>query len=428
MTNPFSGLIHRSFLERSPMLIGIIGILLIAIGSTLALLLSGGVFASTYSVTARFTDAAGIRPGDDVTVAGLDAGRVGAVEISDGSVTMELKINSDVVMPADSRAEIVVETLLGKKSVDLVAGRAGRELREGDVISLDRTATPIEVTDLNDASVALLERSDAQALEDLMSEVTSITKGKEKQLGTLIDGLADVSLALEEKRSELSGLLRSMSTLATTFGENDRTLVSLIDRYDRVLGNLAARRDDLTVLLDETDTASHEVADLVTRNRSELDSTLSSLHQALEVVNDHQLDLAAGISYLEQSVRGYSSVGYSQGVPNRWANIFVQSVGPVGVDALVGRCGLLDQAFDEILGPDPRSCEDRRGFGEENGGPALPVAAGSDENQARGRGSRSEADPGGGPGLPELPDEPLPGDIGDLFDRVTGGVLGEVGL
>jgi phospholipid/cholesterol/gamma-HCH transport system substrate-binding protein len=427
MRNPFSGLIRKSFLERNPIVIGLLGMMVLVVGSTLAVLLSGGVFSSTYSVTARFTDAAGIRPGDDVTVAGLDAGRVGAVEIADGTVAIELKINSDVAMPADSSAEIVVETLLGKKSVGLVAGRAADSLEDGDVIPVDRTVTPIEVTDLNDASVALLERSDAQALEDLMSEVTTITKGKERQLGTLIDGLADLSVALESKRDELSRLLASMSTLATTFGENDQTLVSLIDRYDVVLGNLAERRDDLAVLLDETDTASHEVADLVTRNRSALDSTLRSWHEALEVVGAHQLDLAAGISYLEQSVRGYSTVGYSQGIPNRWANIFVQSVGPAGVDPLVGRCGLLDQAFDEVLGPDPRSCEDRRNYGEETGGPALPASTGAaGDGGGRGGGAEDGDDRGGG--LPDLPIEPLPGDIGELFDRVTGGVLEGVGL
>lgn len=424
MRNPFSGLLRKSFLERNQVLIGVLGVAVLLVGSALALMLSGGVFASTYSVSAHFTDAAGIRPGDDVTVAGLDAGRVGAVEIVGGGVAVELKINSDVEMPADSGAEIVVETLLGKKSVDLVAGRASDMLKDGDVIPTERTVTPVEVTDLNDASVALLERSDAQALEDLMSEVTTITKGKERQLGTLIDGLAKVSLALETKRDELAGLLDSLSTLATTFGENDQTLVSLIDRYDRVLGNLADRRDDLAVLLRSTDTASHEVTDLVHRNRSKLDSTLRSLHQALEMVSNHQLDLAAGISYLEQSVRGYSSVGYSQGVPNRWANIFVQSLGPVGVDALVGRCGLLDQAFDEILGPDPRSCEDRRNFGGEEAGPAVPVSqpAGSGGTDGGSGGS------GGGGALPEIPIEPLPGDIGDLFDQVTGGALGGVDL
>jgi phospholipid/cholesterol/gamma-HCH transport system substrate-binding protein len=417
---------RKSFLERNQLAIGVVGLVLLLGAAAVALMLSGGVFTNTYSVVARFTDAAGIRPGDDVTVAGLDAGSVGAVNIKDGQVEIELKVDSDVVVPADSRAEIVIETLLGRKSVALIAGEAGRNLREGDLIPAERTSTPVEVTDLSDASVVLLERSDARALEQLMDEVTRVTRGKEREIGTLIEGLADVSSALEGRRAELSRLLESMSTLATTFGTNDDTIVSLIDRYNDVLGNLAQRRHDLRELFESTDQASHEVAALVDRNRPVLDSTLRSLHQALEVVNDHQLDLAASISYLETAVEGYSSIGYSQGIPNRWGNIFVQSVGPVGVDALAGRCGLLDQALDEILGPDPRSCEDRSDFGDEAGGGPAPLPVGADTGgSAEGNRGASNNGPADAPAAPvEDLTKALPGDIADLIDGVIGGLLG----
>ncbi|MGH2820806.1 MAG: hypothetical protein ACRDJ5_09145, partial [Actinomycetota bacterium] len=97
-------------------------------------------------------------------------------------------------------------------------------------------------------------------------------------------------------------------------------------------------------------------------------------------------------------VQGYSSVGYSQGVPNRWANIFVQSLGPAGADALVGPCGEIDDAFTELLGPDPRyECgEDGEAVPTE---PGLPLP-----------GPRVRA--GGTPALP--------GDVGDLVDTISG--------
>ena len=52
--------LQKSFLERNQRLIGLIGILALLAGSAFALLLSGGVFARTYHVTAYFSDAAGI--------------------------------------------------------------------------------------------------------------------------------------------------------------------------------------------------------------------------------------------------------------------------------------------------------------------------------------------------------------------------------
>src|SRR5205085_2768074 len=110
-------------------------------------------------------------------------------------------------------------------------------------------------------------------------------------------------------------------------------------------------------------------ADLVRRNRSTLDATLNALHSDLAVIDRHQLDLAATVKYLNQAVQGYSSVGYTQGTSNRWANIFVQSLGPLGVDALLGPCGAVDKLIDQLLGT---KCDDK-GKGKGPGGIGIPL-------------------------------------------------------
>ena len=166
-----------------------------------------------------------------------------------------------------------------------------------------------------------------------------------------------------------------------------------------------------------TDSASHEVADLVSRNRSDLDPMLQQLHVALDTINQHQLDLAGVLSYLEESVQGYQSVGYSQGVPNRWANIFVQSVGGVGIDEFFGPCGVFDDALDQILGEDPRSCTERAEYGspddEDN---PNNNSGGGGSGGGSGGGTASEG--GDAPSLPG--EEDMPNDLGDILDSVTG--------
>jgi phospholipid/cholesterol/gamma-HCH transport system substrate-binding protein len=398
-----------SFLERNQLIIGIFATIFVLGGSTFALLLSGGVFAQTYTVEARFSDAAGIKQGDEVQVAGLKAGRVSGVEISGGEVVVTLDISDSVEMPADSKAEIVVETLLGRKSVMLLPGTSSEQLADGDEIALEDTITPVEVTDLADTSVRLLEESDAEAFEQFMVEVTRITKGKKTQVTDLISGFADLTEAVDSRRAELARLLDSLNTLSATFAERDDTLVSLIDNYDVVLANLADRTGDLQELLESTDSASHEVASLVRRNRGRLDSALEGMRVTLRTLDAHQADLAAAIPYLEQAVRGYSSVGYSQGTPNRWANIFVQSLGPVGIDAIAGPCGALDQALDQLLGPDPRDCDERAEYGEEEPGEEPPGK------------NNTPTDPDA-PDPDDINDtiEDLTGDLGDLLDSITG--------
>ena len=403
---------RTSFLERNQLIIGIIAGLIVIGGSSFSLLLSSGVFNKTYKVTAYFEDAAGIKAGDDVKVAGLDAGKVGAIEIRDGVVAVELKVSESVELSSDSTAEITIETLLGRKSVTLYDGSGEALLADGDEILIDDTVTPVDLIDIADQSVRLLEESDADSLETFMSEVSKITNGKREQITTLINGLGDTLAAVDERKVELASLIDSLRIVSTTFAERDDTLVSLIDNFDVVLANLAERTQELVILLENTDSASHEVASLVSRDRSRLDSAIDGLSTALRVLDKHQLDLAGTVSYLEKAVRGYSSVGYSQGVPNRWANIFVQSLGPVGVDAALGPCGALDQALDELLGPDPRDCDEREDYESQQGEDPPPDQKAPDREPTTDDGTEAPAE-----------EEPgLGGDIGDLLDSITGNV------
>jgi hypothetical protein len=200
--------------------------------------------------------------------------------------------------------------------------------------------------------------------------------------------------------------------VATVLGEKSQTIVSLINNLNVVLQNLAEHSQDIRTLLVSTDSASHETANLVSRNRPALDTTLSFLHHDLDLLAKHQVDLAAGVSYLEQAVQGYSSVGYSNGVPNHWANIFVQSLGPLGVDAALGKCGAVDQFFDQFFGTD---CSKSDNFSEIKipGAPQTPQVGTA---PSLGTGTLSGLNlnvP-----LPELPNIPLPCSIDDLVKGV----------
>lgn len=406
----------KSFLERNQIIIGILAALFVLGASAFSLLLSSGAFDDTYSVSARFSDAAGLKSGDDVKVAGLDAGKVDSVEIEGGEVVVTMKIDTGIEMPADSQAEIVIETLLGKKNVTLHGGESAEKLADGDEIALEDTRTPVELLDIANTSVRLLDRSDAQALETFMEEVTKITKGKRQQVSTLVGGFTKIATAIDQRKNELSRLIDSLRTVSATFAERDDTLISLIDNFDVVLGNLAERTDDVQSLLENTDSASHEIADLVSRNRSALDGSLQQLSLALKTLDEHQVDLAASISYLEDSVKGYQSVGYSQGIPNRWANIFVQSLGPLGLDAYFGPCGAFDQALDKLLGPDPRPC-DKRSEADDEGQEKDPEGEPGEDDDDDDDGDPPRAS---NPAEELLEDDPLPGDVGDLIDSVTG--------
>jgi phospholipid/cholesterol/gamma-HCH transport system substrate-binding protein len=403
-----------SILERNQRIIGTVALLLIVGGTAFALLLQGGAFKQTYRVTAYFADAAGIVEGDNVTVAGLIGGTVKDLRIEGGRVAMELGIEDAVELSADSSAEIVIETLLGRRSVSLADGESEEMLQDGDVIPMDRTTTPIDITELNDISVRLLEESDADAFEAFLRDIAEITEGKSREVTALIGGLNRVLEAVDSRRVQLSRLIESLRTLATTFGQRDDRIVSLIDNLDVVLGNLEQRQEELQTLLESTSTASLETADLVRRNRAVLDSTLNNLHQDMQVLEKHQVDLAAGIAYLENAVQGYQSIGWSSGTPNHWANIFVQSLGPASVGGAFGENGVMDDAIEDVL--DHYFCPK---------GDCQPLASGAQGKAQSVPGDGGEATQDESSAI-DTPVEPpaeadLPCTIGDVIDSSLAG-------
>lgn len=353
----------RGFTERSPLVIGTIVIAAIVLGTGAALFMNAGFFADQYSVTARFTDSAGLKPGDAVRVAGVRVGQVASVEAAGQEVAAKLLLNKNVELSADTTAAVVVETLLGQKFVKLDTGEDWDSLLEDGAV-IENGTTPTEVLDLQNIGTPLLEQTDAKAMNDTLERLAAITEGKREQVATIIDGLNALTSQVNERKVETSRLLESTATLTGTLAERDAELAAAVDNLNIVVAGLAERRADLVLLLQETRLTAAATANLVGDNRTRLDAVLNELEADLEIVGRHQVDLAQTVAYLSAAIEGFASIGYSAGgFPNEWGNVFTQAISDPQVDQVMGACGPVDQALDLALGPDPLPCSERDGPG-----------------------------------------------------------------
>ncbi|WP_421121520.1 MlaD family protein [Aquihabitans daechungensis] len=368
----------KAFTERNPVTIGVVVIALIAAGTTGALALNGGAFKDRYTVQARFTDTAGLRKGDKVRVAGIVSGQVGSIREHNGRVDVSLAIDDGIELPSDVRAEVVVETLLGSKHVRLSGGRDwSHPLDAGDVIT--DTVTPTEVLDVENVGTPLLEDTDAAAIDDLLGKIERVTEGQRGNVGEIIEGLNRLTRAVNDRQAEARRLIRSSRTVSATLAARDEDLLAALDDVNVVLDGLARRRVQLATLLEKTEATARKTADLVGENRPQIDAILNEIHLDLQIVERNQTNLAESLAGLSNAISGFASIGYSgkDEFPNTWANMYTQLVGPLSPDALFGACGLLDDAFDIMLGPDPVSeCADRTGplpTATESSGSADPL-------------------------------------------------------
>ena len=388
-------------LEKNHTVIGIAVIAVIAVGTLFALGATAGLFDRGDVLEAEFADAAGLKTGDFVYVAGHRAGEVQSVEI-DGEMVRVRFSSTAPKLPDDSMAEIMLTSTLGKRGLSVIPGTASTFLEEGDVIPLSRTVTPVDLPEIGDRTTELLTGLDVEAMQDLTTALADVTEGNREDVERLLEGVEDVTRIVSDRREELQTVLDRANTLVDAAADKDAQLVAIIDDFGSVLDRLVQRRADLSRLLATTRSQTEATAALVGENREQLDRVLASFHKDLELIDAHQVDLAHSLAYLGVSFYGFSSIGVSGGdarVDNpSWGNVFVTGLGSAGVGALLECNGALDEALSNLIGPDPR-CEDVDNPGQ---GPRPgPPAEDNDERPA-------------GP-----LDPPTPPDLGELLDPLT---------
>ena len=395
-----------SFIERNPVIIGLVAVIVTAVITIGGLSIQGSDLRGGYTLTAQFEDASGLRPGDDVFVAGVRAGSVQAVDIVEDHVEAVLTVNGHE-LPNETRAKIVVRTLTGTRGVELAAqGPYDNLLKDGDVIPIERTDLPIDAPEFGDVSEELLSETDAEALNELLVSLTDVTRGQREEIATLINGGNRVTKVINEQERDIQSLLNSLSEVSAVLNTQSSEIITIIDDFGSTLRTLRARRAELQRFFRQTNTTADTAADLVGRERRELDRILEDVHEVTAVLNENQMYLAEGLAYVGDSITGFSSVAYAQGKPVAWGHIFVQSAGPIGLDILAGCGGLVDQQLDQILGPDPRSCEEQandtfpkdeedQADNDEDGPPTNNDDISNDDDDDGGSGTSQQASPTG---------------------------------
>ncbi len=337
----------RSFRDRNPNAVGLVSVLIIA-GLT-GMAFAVGLFRlleDSYTVRAEFADAAGLRNGDDVRLAGVKVGRVSGVRVEreEGRVIVTMEINSGVEVRDQATAEIALATLLGAKYVKLDEAMEGTEELDGfcsavdentadercidgaPVIGYDRAGerVPFDIFELTRIATEGIQELETENVNQFIGDLADLTEGRRESLTELITTIDDVSVAITSRDAELGQLLQRAESLSATLADKDETLVALIDQSRAILDLLDRRRGELAAALGEGAIAVTGLADLIEANEAELDRLLTNLHPIVDVVGEQQANVDralawAGPGFLNQTLAG------SHGP---WLDIFVRALGP----------------------------------------------------------------------------------------------------
>ncbi len=169
-------------------LAGVVFLLVIALLVQLSIALYQKKFTDTVNVSLE-TNRIGnqLTVHADVKMHGIIVGEVRKIRSKGDGATLTLALNTEraALVPRNAVAQLLPKTLFGEKQVALSAPEsgAGPPIREGDVITQDRTTTALETETALDDTLPLLKALNPDQLSTALNAISEGLRGRGDRLG-----------------------------------------------------------------------------------------------------------------------------------------------------------------------------------------------------------------------------------------------------
>ena len=213
-----------------------------------------GTKGKTYEIV--FDNAFGLTEGGDFKIAGVRAGNTSSFEVV-GQARPLAVVKAEVTEPGfsdlreDARCEIRPQSLIGEYFVDCQPGASDRKLPDGGRVPVEQTSSTIPADLVN----SILRRPYRERFRLIISELGA--------------GLAGRPEDLSEVLRRAHPALRETSETLEILGRQRDTIEKFITDADRVIGELEARKEDVTRFVRE----AGNTAEISASRRAELAET-----------------------------------------------------------------------------------------------------------------------------------------------------------
>ncbi|MBF6221045.1 MULTISPECIES: MCE family protein [Nocardia] len=305
--------------------LGIIGGVLIV-----ALLLVSSVYkligVGEQSIKAEFVQAAGIRVGDKVNVAGVASGRVVGAEIEGSHVMLTLSVSDDVKLGPDARASIKMATLLGARYVDLEPGD-GSGLK-GKRIPVSNTAVPYNLADVVQIGTPKFEALDTKKLSDSLNLINEQMNGSPQLTAQALDSVGALAKVIDSRKAEVDSLLKDLDRVTRILGDNRNSILLVITQGEAIANRVMERQALLRQLLDNVAALTKQLEVIGAENNEQLGPTIAQLNTMAEGLQKNKDNLDRMLSLMPPTVRylanswggsgPYGDVGLPWLFPDNW--------------------------------------------------------------------------------------------------------------
>lgn len=294
----------RQFRDMNPIPIGVISIIVLIGMVFLSFNLTKLPFGSGRNYTAAFTEAAGLRSGNEVQVGGVVVGKISSISLEGTHVKVDFRItNSAVHLGKDTTASIEIATLLGNKYIALKPAGTGN-WPESTEIPVTHTTSPYDVEPALQGLASTVGKIDTKQLAGALNALSTTFRHSPAPLRSTLSGLSRLSQTIASRDAALGTLLHHTARLTGVLAQRRQQFVQILGDGDKLLTMLDQRRQVINQLLINTTRLATQLAGLVHDNQQTLTPLLHHLHNVLGTLNSNQDNLTKIIQGLYVFVRG----------------------------------------------------------------------------------------------------------------------------
>ncbi|WP_231896986.1 MCE family protein [Mycobacteroides stephanolepidis] len=280
-------------------LIGVIVAVIVMIGAA-------GIGYTRYQ--AQFVQAAQIRPGDQVTVAGISVGKVKKLKLAGNHVVVTFVARNDVHLGAQTRAAVKLTTILGSRYLQLTPAADGT-LRDR-TIPIANTTVPYDLQKTLADSTTTFEQVDADRVAESFTTLSRSLNGLPDALPLALDNVKSLAEVISGRRDQIGTLLKNVDSVTTLIRDERANLGSMVLQGREVLGEIATRREALKRLLASA-TALVDTLKRILDDSPGINGMLASLQDFTRMIGEHDALLRNTLQALPLPIRNLANASGS---------------------------------------------------------------------------------------------------------------------
>jgi virulence factor Mce-like protein len=321
---PFRGLeMKRPFRERNPVPIGLSAFALIAVSLLVALNLENiPLINGQREYSAAFREANGLKPDEEVRIAGVKVGEVRAVELEGDHVKVTFRVNDDVRLGDQTRADIKIKTMLGAHYVALEPRGGGR--LDGQ-IPVARTSVPFEVVPAISELTKQVNQIDHKQVAQAFDTLADTFRNSPEEIRGSLQGLRRLSDTIAKRDEDLNRLTERAADVSQLLADRNQDFAKLIQDGEQVLAAVRARRQVIHQLLVNTVVLSQQVNALIRENEKQLRPMLDNLERVNGILLKNQRNLDRILQLFAPYARQFADVTGT----GRWFDSYIQNLIPI---------------------------------------------------------------------------------------------------